>query len=332
MKKLIIKNVDIGLPIILAPMAGITNFAYRKLMKEMECPLVVTEMVSDFALHYGNKETINMLKTDSFEHPLSVQLFGGSKESLLKGAKVLFKLGGFEILDINLGCPVPKVVKENAGSCWLKKERNEELYEAIKSLVDISPVPVTCKIRLGWDESSINVVETCKTLEKAGVSLIAIHGRTRSQMYQGKARFEEIKEAKASVKIPIIANGDINSLQDAIDVLEYTKCDGVMIGRGALGNPYLIKQLVEYFKTGVILNDSTLEERIEYLKKHFYYLLELKGEYKAVAEMRGLSSHYLKGFSNVKKHRISFTMMKSKQEFEEICSSIIKEYKENIGF
>ena len=195
MKKLVIKNIDIGTPIILAPMAGITNFAYRKLMKEQGCSLVVSEMVSDFALHYGNKETINMLHTDECERPLSVQLFGGSKESILKGAKVLFARKGFEILDVNLGCPVNKVVKEGSGSSWLKIEREQELYEMMKALVDISPVPVTAKIRLGWDLDSINVVTTCKNLEKAGVSLIAIHARTRSMMYSGSPMYEYIKMA-----------------------------------------------------------------------------------------------------------------------------------------
>ena len=250
MKDLFIKNIKIGIPVILAPMAGITNFAYRKLLKEQGCPLVVTEMVSDFALHYVNKETINMLKSDDIEKPLSVQLFGGTKESLLLGVNVLNNLGGFEILDINLGCPVNKVVKESSGSCWLKNERQEELYEAIKAVVETSKYPVTCKIRLGWDEETINVVNTCKLLEKAGVSLIAIHARTRSMMYSGTPKYEYIKLVKEAVNIPVIANGDINSVDDAIKVLELTNADGVMIGRGALGNPFLIKELVHYFETG----------------------------------------------------------------------------------
>ena len=330
MKDLYIKDIKIGIPVILAPMAGITNFAYRKLMKEYSCPLVVTEMVSDFALHYGNKETINMLKTDENEHPLSVQLFGGSKDSLLKGTKVLMDLGGFEILDINLGCPVNKVVKEGSGSAWLKIERQEELYQAIKEVVETSKVPVTCKIRLGWDEEHINVVETCKLLEKAGVSLIAIHARTRSMMYSGTPKYEYIKLAKEAVNIPIIANGDINSLDDALKVLELTNADGVMIGRGSLGNPNLIKQIVTYFEKGERIPDSTLLERVEELKKHFTYLKELKGEFKTVAELRGLSSHYLKGFSDTKRYRVKFTTMNSEKEFLQICNEIVKNYQENL--
>ncbi len=325
MKEMNVKNIKIDTPLILAPMAGITNSAYRKMMKELNCPLTVSEMVSDFALFYGNKETINMLYTDSKDHPLSVQLFGGSKDSLLKGAKVLFEKGGFEILDINLGCPVNKVVKENAGSSWLKIGREEELYSAIKGLVDISPVPVTCKIRLGWDEDSINVVSTCKILEKAGVSLITIHARTRSAMYSGTPKYEYIKLAKEAVKIPIIANGDINSVDDVDRIIKLTNCDGVMIGRGALGNPILIKQIYEYFNHLEISHESTLDERIEFLKKHFNYLEELKGEFKAVSEMRGLSPHYLKGFNNMKKYKARLTTMKSKSEFYDICNDIKQE-------
>ena len=329
MKELRIKDIVIPIPVILAPMAGITNFAYRKLMKDQGCPLVVSEMVSDFALHYGNKETINMLHTDDYERPLSIQLFGGSKDSILKGAKVLFDRGGFEILDINLGCPVNKVVKEGSGSCWLKKEREEELFEMMKALVEISPVPVTAKIRLGWDLDSINVVTTCKNLEKAGVSLIAIHARTRSMMYSGSPMYEYIKLAKESVSIPVIANGDINSLDDAKRVLELTNADGVMIGRGALGNPNLIKQLVAYFNKENEIEDSTLEERIDLLKTHFAYLKELKGEYRTVSEMRGLSPHYLKNFKDSKKYRMMFTTMKSEADFLNICEEILKSHSSN---
>jgi nifR3 family TIM-barrel protein len=322
MDKLYIGNVEIANRIILAPMAGITNLAYRSFMKPFGCGLVVSEMVSDYALIYGNKETRKMLETKQEEHPLAVQLFGGSKESLVKGAKILLDIGNFEILDINLGCPVPKVVKENAGSSWLKKERQEELYEAIHEIVSISSKPVTCKIRLGWDENTINVVETCKILEKAGVALIAIHGRTRAAMYLGHANYQYIKEAKENVQIPIIANGDINSLEDAIKVLEITKADGIMLGRGALGNPKLVTQIDHYLKTGEKLPDATFSEQISYLIGHFESLLALKGEFKCVSEMRGIASHYLKGFPNVKYFKARLSQMKSKEEFYQIIQDI----------
>lgn len=320
--KLKIGNVELKNNIILAPMAGITNLAYRKMLKSFGCGLVVSEMISDYALIYGNKETLKMIETCPEEYPLAIQLFGGSKDSLVKGAKILLEKGNFEILDINLGCPVPKVVKENAGSSWLKEERQEELYDAIKSVVEISSKPVTVKIRLGWDESSINVVKTCKLLEKAGVKMIAIHGRTRSQYYLGKADYEQIRLAKEAVNIPIIANGDIDSLEKAIEVLEYTKADGLMLGRGALGNPKLITQIVEYLETGKIIENSTKEEQVEYLQMHFNELDKLKGEFKAFSEMRGLSSHYLKGIPGSKQFKIRLTQMKSREEFYQIIEEI----------
>lgn len=320
--KLKIGNIELKNNIILAPMAGITNLAYRKMLKSFGCGLVVSEMISDFALIYGNKETLKMIETCTEEYPLAVQLFGGSKDSLVRGAKILLEKGKFEILDINLGCPVPKVVRENAGSSWLKKERREELYEAIKAIVDISSKPVTVKIRIGWDEESINTVETCKILEKAGVSMIAIHGRTRSQFYLGKADYEQIRLAKEAVNIPIIANGDIDSLEKAIEVLEYTKADGLMIGRGALGNPRLITQIEKYLENKEKIENSTLLEQLDYLKIHFDELEKLKGEFKAFSEMRGLSAHYLKGFHGCKQFKIKFTQMKSKEEFYSILEEI----------
>lgn len=325
MGKLKIGNIELENNIILAPMAGITNLAYRKLLKSFGCGLVVSEMISDFALIYGNKETIKMLETCKEERPLAVQLFGGSKDSLVRGAKILLEYGNFDILDINLGCPVPKVVKENAGSSWLKKGREEELFETIKSVVEISSKPVTVKIRLGWDEGSINVVETCKLLEKAGVAMIAIHGRTRSQFYLGKADYEYIRLAKEAVNIPVIANGDIDTLEKAIEVLNYTKADGLMIGRGALGNPKLITQIDEYLKTGKVIENATKDEKIEALCKHFDELKLLKGEFKAFSEMRGLSSHYLKGIHGMKPYKVKFTQMKSEADFYEIISQIKEE-------
>lgn len=326
--RLKIKDVELENNIILAPMAGITNLAYRKMLKSFGCGLVVSEMLSDFATIYGNKETFKMLETVEEEHPLSVQIFGGSKDSLVKGAKILLEVGNFEILDVNLGCPVPKVVKENAGSSWLKEDRIDELYEAMKAIVEISNKPVTAKIRIGWDDSSINACLIAKTLEKAGISMIAIHGRTRSQFYEGKVNYDIIKEVKEAVNIPVIANGDITTLDKAIEVLEYTKADGIMIGRGALGNPTLIRQIDTYLKDGTRLPDATYEEQLVYMERHYNELELLKGEYKACAEMRGLSTHYLRGFPSSKKYKVKLTNMKSKEEF----LSIIEEIKKEINY
>ena len=328
MKKLKIGNIELESNVILAPMAGITNLAYRRLLKPFGCGLVVSEMISDFALIYSNKETFEMIKDDKEEHPLAIQLFGGSASSLKEGARILCNRANFDILDINLGCPVPKVVKENAGSSWLKKGREEELFEAIKGVVEVSSKPVTCKIRLGWDEDSINVVEICKILEKAGVAAIAVHGRTRSQFYAGNADYEWIRKAKEAISIPLIANGDIRSIDDAIKVIETTKCDGIMIGRGALGNPFLITQIDHYLKTGERLLDQTLEERILNMKKHYTYLKELKGEHRASSEMRGLASHYISSFPNSKKYRYKLTQIKNEEEFNRVVDEILKDYQE----
>ena len=251
--------------ILLAPLAGYTNIAYRTFMKKFGFDIVVSEMISDFALIYQNKETEKMIEVCDEERPVAIQLFGGSKESMIKGLEILQEKSDYDYLDINLGCPVLKVVKNNAGSSWLKSERQEELFDMISSLVKISKKPVTCKIRIGWSDEDINVVETCKLLEKAGVSLITIHGRTRNQFYAGETSYHHIKLAKEAVSIPVIANGDIVTLDKAIEVLEYTKCDGIAIGRGCLGNPRLIAQISEYFKSGTRLKEATKEEQISYL-------------------------------------------------------------------
>lgn len=299
----------------LAPLAGYTNLAYREFMKSFGVDIVVSEMISDFALHYKNEETFKMVKTSSLEKPVAIQLFGGQKESLINGLNVLQEVADYDYLDINLGCPVNKVVKNNAGSAWLTKSRHYELYDTISSIVKLSKKPVTCKIRLGWTENEITVIDVCKLLEKAGVSLICIHGRTRSQMYSGHADYHLIKKAKESVNIPIIANGDIDSLQKAIDVINYTNCDGIAIGRGCLGNPHLIKQIKTYFEEGIILPPTNINEQVCYLKEHFDRLLELKGEYSAVREIRGIASWYLKGFRNVKDYKINLSRINTKEEF-----------------
>jgi len=318
-----IGNIELENNIILAPMAGITNLGYRRLMKRFGCGLVVSEMISDFALIYNNKETFDMLKTLEEERPLAIQLFGGSKESILQGEKILFERADFDILDINLGCPVPKVIKGNAGSSWLKPERQEELYEMMKAVVENSPKPVTAKIRLGWDDNSINVVETCKILEKAGVSMIAIHGRTRTQFYMGTASYDPIKEAKAAVSIPVVANGDIDSVEKANYVLDYTKADGIMVGRYSLGNPILIKQLSEAY-TGNDYKDinASLIEQLGYIKDHYMLVKEQKGEYRTIAEMRGLAPHYLKGYPACKPFKAKLSQMHSEEELFAILDEI----------
>ena len=323
-----IGNIELENNIILAPMAGITNLGYRLFMKKFGCGLVVSEMISDYALIYNNKETFEMLKTCKEERPLAIQLFGGSKESLLKAEKILLKNADFDILDINLGCPVPKVVKGNAGASWLKEERREELFDMMKEIVANSTKPVTCKIRLGWDESSINVVETCKILEKAGVSLIAVHGRTRSQFYEGKANYDYIKKAKEAISIPLIANGDIDSVSKAKEVLEYTKADGIMIGRYSLGNPNLIRELANAYSNIEVTIEHSLKEQLGFIMEHYNNLKEIKGEYRAISEMRGLAPHYLKGYPDCKSYKARLSQMRSEEELSQIIEDIMKQSKD----
>lgn len=311
--------------IVLAPLAGYTNIAYRSMMKRFGCDLVVSEMISDYALHYRNRETFAMVATCPEERPVAIQLFGGSKDSLLKGLEQLEQIATYDALDLNLGCPVQKVVKNGAGSAWLLNERGEELFETVSDLVRASARPVTCKIRLGWDSNSINVVETCKILERAGVKMIVIHGRTRSQLYSGRSDYLWIKKAKESVSVPIVANGDIQTLDQAISVLNFTGCDGIAIGRGCLGNPRLIEQIRTYYETGIRLPEATFEEQIAYMKEHYAALKELKGDFTAACEMRGIASWYLKGFSNVRKYKVEFSGIRTEKEFDEIVSRMEKD-------
>ncbi len=322
MKKIQIDNITIDPPIILAPLAGITSLGYRKLMKRFSVGLVVSEMISDFALIYNNKETFKMLETCAEERPLAIQLFGGSKESILKAVKILNEKANFDILDINLGCPVPKVVKDGAGSSWIKQERQEELYEMMKAVVETSIHPVTAKIRIGWNNKSINVIDTCKILEKSGVKMIAIHGRTREDFYQGNSDYMWIKRAKEAVSIPIIANGDIVTPEGAIDVLTYTKADGVMIGRGCLGNPELLQNIDKKLKGETYSDEVDINKQIEYCKEHYLNLIEVKGKYRATQEMRGLAPHYFKGYVNAKKYRAELAKIESYQDFIKIIENI----------
>lgn len=309
--------------IIAAPLAGYTNLGYRRFLKTFGVDLTVSEMISDFALIYHNKETLNMVKTSLDERPVALQLFGGSKESLLKGLEVLQEVATYDYLDLNFGCPVNKVFKNNAGSAFLKNERRDELLDTVQAIVNLSKVPVSAKIRLGINEDNINVVETCKILEKAGVSLITIHGRTKAQLYAGKANYDYIKLAKEAVKVKIIANGDIDSLSKAIEVLNYTKADGIALGRGILGNPYLITQIKRYYEDGTILKDPTLKEQLEYLKQHYSLLKETKNVERAIIEMRGIAPHYLNRFTNIKKYKVKLSMIKNEDELMSIIDEIL---------
>lgn len=321
-----IGNVEIKNRVVLAPMAGVCNSAFRRIIKEMGAGLLYAEMVSDKALVYNNEKTKEMLYMTEDERPISQQIFGSDKESFVEAAKIIEESMHPDIIDINMGCPVPKVaVKSQAGSALLKDP--DKIYEIVKAVKEAVNVPVTVKIRSGWDKNSINAVLVAKTCEKAGASAIAVHPRTRSQGYSGKADWNIIKEVKEAVNIPVIGNGDILSAKDAKKMIDETGCDAVMIGRGTLGNPYLIKQVVRYLEDGVLLKDESPIERMKTCLKHFDYLLKIKSEKVATLEMRTHAAWYLKGLPNGVNVKKRLYELKTKEEF----ISTITEYMENLS-
>lgn len=288
-----IGNVKISNQVVLAPMAGICNSAYRQICKDMGCGLIYAEMVSDKAITYNNQKTIGMLYMTEKERPISQQIFGSDKESFVEAAKFIEKEMKPDIIDINMGCPVPKVaVRAQAGSALLKDL--DKIFDIVSSVVSSVNVPVTVKIRSGWDSNHINAVEVAKVIEKAGASAICVHPRTRSQGYSGKADWNIIKEVKENVSIPVIGNGDIKSPEDAKRMLEETKCDAVMIGRGVLGNPWLIKNIVNYLDGKEVI-DVSIVDRIDMCLKHLKLLDSLKNEKLACLEIRNHISWYFKG-------------------------------------
>lgn len=288
-----IGDVEMKNQVVLAPMAGVCNPAFRLIAKEFGTGLVCAEMVSDKAILHGNKRTREMLFVDEREKPLSLQIFGGDRESLVEAAKVVDQETNADIIDINMGCPVPKVTKCDAGARWLLDPN--KIHEMVSAVVDAVSKPVTVKMRIGWDAEHIYVVDNAKAVEAAGGKAISVHGRTREQLYTGHADWSYIKQAKESVSIPVIGNGDVSTPEDAKRMLEETGCDGVMIGRGALGNPWMLYRTVEYLKTGVLLPEPEAEEKIRIAILHMDRLAALKGELVAVKEMRKHLAWYLKG-------------------------------------
>ena len=317
-----IGNVQLDNEVFLSPMAGVTDLPFRLICKEKGCGMLYTEMINAKALCYDDENTKKMLKIEEKEHPIAVQIFGSDPEFMGKAAVILNEYSN-EILDINMGCPAPKVIKNGDGSALM---RNPKLAaEVLTSVVKNSNKPVTLKIRKGWDDDSVNAVEIAKIAEECGISALAIHGRTREQFYSGKADWDIIAEIKQVISIPVIGNGDVFEVQDAVNMLEKTKCDAIMIGRGAQGNPWIFKRINHYMKTGEILSEPTLEEKITTAIKHMNLAVGEHGEYVAVREMRKHIGWYLKGLKNSARYRDQINKI---TDYKEVIA-MLEEYMEH---
>ena len=287
-----IGNIQLKSDVVVAPMAGVTDLPYRLILRQFHSGLVVSEMVSVSALFYKDKKTAQLMQIEEVEKPMALQVFTAEVDKL---EAIMEQLNAHnnEILDFNMGCPASKIVNNGEGSALMKTPEKAE--QILKLAVKKSTKPVTVKFRKGWDDHSVNAVEFAKMAESAGVSAIAIHGRTREQMYTGKADWEMIRKVKEAVKIPVIGNGDIFTVQDAIAMKTQTGCDGIMIGRGVQGNPWLLKQVEHFFKSGVLLNEPTRAEKLEVSLQHFENLIKYKGLHIAILEMRKHAAWYFKG-------------------------------------
>ncbi|MFB9273965.1 tRNA dihydrouridine synthase DusB [Cohnella cellulosilytica] len=315
-----IGNVTMNNNVVLAPMAGVCNPAFRLIAKEFGCGLVCAEMVSDKAILHGNQRTLEMLFVDEREKPLSLQIFGGDKESLVEAVKFVDQNTNADIIDINMGCPVPKVTKCDAGARWLLDPK--KIYEMVSYAADAAKKPVTVKMRIGWDDEHIYAVENAQAVERAGGAAVSVHGRTREQLYTGKANWDILRDVKQAVNIPVIGNGDVFTPEDAKRLLEHTNCDGVMIGRGALGNPWMLYRTVHFLTTGEMLPDPSPKEKIRIAMLHMDRLAELRGERVAVREMRKHLAWYLKGLPDSAAAKNSVMELQSRAE----VVSVLEEY------
>ncbi len=309
-----IGSVDIKNKLILAPLAGYTNQVYRQICHDLGAALTYTEMISDKGLLYENDKTWNLCKIEEGEKPVSLQLFGGNIDELVKAAKMIDERSNCDIIDLNMGCPVKKVLKSGSGAYLIKDV--EYLEKMVRSVVENVSKPVTVKIRIGWDHQTINHIEIAKAAERGGASAICVHGRTKSDFYSGKVNLQAIKEVKENVSIPVIGNGDVKTIEDLENMLA-TGVDFVMIGRASLGNPWIFSEFNAYLN-GKTYNYPTDDEKIMFLLYHLEKLVELKGEKIAILEMRSLAAWYVKGMPKNKEFKLKLINITTVQEFKKI--------------
>lgn len=316
-----IGNLEIITPVFLAPMAGVTDTAYCILARRMGCGLVYSEMVSDQGINFRNERTLEMLKTVPEERPMAIQLFSSNPERMYKAARYVASLNCCDMIDINMGCPAPKIVRNNEGSALMK---NPSLaYEIMCAAREaVNNMPVTVKMRKGWDENHCNALEIAQLAEKAGLDAVAVHGRTREEFYRGKADWDIIREVKNNVNIPVIGNGDVRTCQDLQNIFAHTGCDAVMIGRGAQGNPWIFRRFKEFLFSGADIGEPTADERRAVILEHLDMLLKLKGDYIGPREMRKHATWYTHGLPNSAKLRQKFNMAQTRQDFIEILKTM----------
>ena len=317
-----IGDVNIANRIVVAPMAGISNPAFRGICRQFQPGLVYTEMISDKALYYRNEKTLKMTEMEENDHPLAMQIFGHDTDTMVAAARYLDTHSECDIIDVNMGCPVNKVIKSQAGSALMREEAHT--VAMMREGVQAVHKPITVKMRIGFDHEHCNCVSLAQQLEAIGVKAIAVHGRTRSQMYEGEADWSYIKKVKEACTIPIIGNGDIRTPQDAKRMLEMTNCDAVMIARGLLGNPWLIAQCGEYLKNGDILSTPSLQDRFDFIRLHAQRLCAEKGEIVGMREMRGHAAWYVKGLPRSHKLKLALTLITTMAELDQLLTEYEK--------
>ena len=314
-----IGNIETKNNVFLAPMAGVTDLVFRVICKEMDCGMVYSEMVSAKGVQHNNKNTKELLKVDERERPVAMQMFGSDPEIMAEMARKLNEYEDIDILDINMGCPAPKIVKNGEGSALTL---NPKLVgEIISAVSKASEKPVTVKFRKGFDDQHLNALEIGRIAEESGAKAVTIHGRTREQYYAGKADWDIIKALKEEIKtIPVIGNGDIFTPEDAKKMLEYTGCDAVMIGRGSQGNPFIFKRTVEYLENGVLLPEPTWEDRLDIAEKHMDMLADYKGEVIGIREMRKHLGWYIKGLPHSAEMRVKINATSGRENMRDVLN------------